>query len=546
MGVPCYFSKMIQKYPNIIKKNDIICHNLYMDCNSIIYDCIHKTNNKKELCKTICFTIEKYIIDVNVKNNVFITFDGVAPIAKLEQQRNRRFKSYYEKQLYTLYWKDKKSDDNDTSYRMIQNEWNHCMITPGTKFMKELNDEIKQYFNKSLKEKYQLHSLQINDSSQYGEGEHKIFEKIRKNSKYHQETNTFIYGIDSDLIMLSLSHSFLSKYHLYLYRETPHFIQSLNSELEPNELYVIDIPKMSESIISEIQNERMQLSNVNKGKIKEKNILHDYILLCFFIGNDFVSKTPCINIRSKGLDFIMNGYIKVISSKNKNLIKDGKIQWNQLFYLFRFLSQKEEERILRDYEYRNQPYQLKEHEQTIYGKFQAMPVLKRDTEIYIAPDEIGWRKRYYKSLFGINDDNEDEKIREICIHYLESLEWTFEYYTNGCPNWEWCYPYAYAPLLCDIVNVLKEMTNEDRLIKVLYGDKPKMKPLDLLCYVTPREYHKDILPKGVYNKLRVNKRYEEWYRNDWGIEWAFCRYFWESHVMMNPIDIKELQDIIHG
>lgn len=43
MGIPYYFSYIIQNHSKIIKKiKDVIrVENLYLDCNSIIYDSIH-------------------------------------------------------------------------------------------------------------------------------------------------------------------------------------------------------------------------------------------------------------------------------------------------------------------------------------------------------------------------------------------------------------------------------------------------------------------------------------------------------------------------
>ena len=101
MGIPSYFSFLIKNHANIVKKLinfDKKIHNLYLDSNSIIYDCLRKiskdliiikmiTEFEKELIKEVCLKIEDYILTINKPNNVFIAFDGVAPIAKLEQQR---------------------------------------------------------------------------------------------------------------------------------------------------------------------------------------------------------------------------------------------------------------------------------------------------------------------------------------------------------------------------------------------------------------------------------------------------------------------------
>ena len=105
MGIPSYFSYIIKNHPDIIKKliklGDI--DNLYLDSNSIIYDCLRQiaheyTGDDKEFEDRLVRSVEKklreYIKIVKPKGHILIAFDGVAPVAKLEQQRTRRYKSY--------------------------------------------------------------------------------------------------------------------------------------------------------------------------------------------------------------------------------------------------------------------------------------------------------------------------------------------------------------------------------------------------------------------------------------------------------------------
>ena len=47
MGIPSYFSYIVKNHPEIIKKllkGDMTINNLYMDCNSIIYDSVRNIN----------------------------------------------------------------------------------------------------------------------------------------------------------------------------------------------------------------------------------------------------------------------------------------------------------------------------------------------------------------------------------------------------------------------------------------------------------------------------------------------------------------------
>ena len=114
MGIPSYFSFLIKNHSYIVKKLlhfDKNIHNLYLDSNSIIYDCLRKLSSdfesyknnvefENQLIKEVALKIEEYILTINPSNNVFIAFDGVAPIAKLEQQRTRRHKSMLESKIF--------------------------------------------------------------------------------------------------------------------------------------------------------------------------------------------------------------------------------------------------------------------------------------------------------------------------------------------------------------------------------------------------------------------------------------------------------------
>ena len=85
--------------------------NLYLDSNSIIYDALAKLAkmdnayddiNKFEdiLIMNVCDKIKEYIEITQPSNRVIIAFDGVAPVAKLKQQRDRRYKSIMEKESF--------------------------------------------------------------------------------------------------------------------------------------------------------------------------------------------------------------------------------------------------------------------------------------------------------------------------------------------------------------------------------------------------------------------------------------------------------------
>ena len=245
--------------------------------------------------------MDEYIYKTKPDNTLLIAFDGVAPVAKLEQQRNRRYKSVLEKNIRKeLGFLDEK-------------KWRSTAITPGTHFMNNLGEYVTKYY-KNKEEKYGVKKIIVSTSNEVGEGEHKIFHYIREHPVFHKKTTTLVYGLDADLIMLSLNHLPITR-NLYLYRETPEFVKSINVNLQPNETYVLDIPKLSNAIISTMNNYRPA------NTLQEKNRLYDYIFLCFFLGNDFMPHFPSINIRTNGIQIMFEAYQKVIGDTNENLNK---------------------------------------------------------------------------------------------------------------------------------------------------------------------------------------------------------------------------------
>ena len=525
MGIPSYFSHIVKKHRNILKKisNEIQIHNLYLDCNSIIYDSVHelyknKINNgctfEKTLINMVCEKVNYYIELLNPSQCIFIAFDGVAPVAKLNQQRKRRYMSWYNEKFIEELKEEKNKSTN----------WNTSSITPGTEFMKQLTSDIKIYFKLKLSHK----KIIISASDQVGEGEHKIFDFIRQNINYHSNTSTVIYGLDADLIMLSLNHLHICN-KIYLFRETPQFIQNIDKTLDPNELYIMDIPYFAETIIEELSDdtERKDLTN---------NKIFDYIFICFFLGNDFMPHFPALNIRTTGIDTLIHAYKHVFNGLKNGIIENTpqgqNIIWKNLRKFIDYLSSNELDCIKNEYIQRDkQVKKITYNDKLLEDKLLLIPLKDRSIEKFINPFEIGWRERYYNSLFNIRINNERQK--EICINYLEGLEWTMKYYSKGCIDWRWSYKYDYPPLLCDLIQYVPYFDTNLLEVKSLNP----VNSIVQLSYVLPKSSHY-LLPENITSLLK-----SEWYNEDCSFKWSFCKYFWESHVSLPEISISELETL---
>ena len=102
MGIPSYFSSIIKEYPHIIKKllkSTIDVDNFFLDSTSIVYDCARSidftldatASPQTQVINAVLKKIEEYISIVNPSNLIMISLDGTPPVAKLEQQRQRRY-----------------------------------------------------------------------------------------------------------------------------------------------------------------------------------------------------------------------------------------------------------------------------------------------------------------------------------------------------------------------------------------------------------------------------------------------------------------------
>jgi hypothetical protein len=183
-----------------------------LDCNSIIYDAVHNIDFTKlvasdvdTIIRTVCNKIDEYIFQLKPDNIVYIAFDGVAPVAKLEQQRSRRYKSLYQNNISKSIFKDTKPDP-----------WNTTAITPGTVFMSKLNETIRKNYNDT--KKYNINSFILSPSDKYGEGEHKLMSYMRVHGS---EGNNVIYGLDGDLFVLGILNQalFVPKAKIFFLRE---------------------------------------------------------------------------------------------------------------------------------------------------------------------------------------------------------------------------------------------------------------------------------------------------------------------------------------
>ena len=564
MGIPSYFAHVLKKYPGVIKRlSELPCiNNLYMDCNGMIYDVVRQMQYKPEnqaayeaeMLQRICESIDACIANIKPTDRVFIAFDGVAPVAKLNQQRERRYKSWYLGEMET-----QRRRELATKVEAPKPAWNTSAITPGTKFMNALHKKLTEYYDVTKNHNNQNNpKIILSSSNEPGEGEHKLFEYIREHAAEHADKTTVIYGLDADLIMLCMSHLHISR-GIYLYRETPEFVKSINVALDEKERYYMDIPEFADAVVKNIRpGERIPSPNHTIQPLGVWGALVvpqlDYIFMCFMLGNDFMPHFPALNIRTTGIATLMEAY-RTVFKPDESIIQlhsatsasPWSIHWPNYKKFVAHLAAQELTLIRKEHGTRDrQARHMRDtdKEDDVMHDVLMLPMTQREVERHINPFEPGWERRYYTSLCDIHNAD-DKAIASLSRNYLEGMEWTFRYYTSGCVDWKWTYANHYPPLLADLVKHIPETYNPANAFSFLRA-KPKDPIRDVvqLCYVLPRASHA-LLPPAVERALMRSKLRSK-YTDDGSpnFKWAYCKYFWECHTDLPELDLEELAQIV--
>ncbi|KAK9454235.1 XRN 5'-3' exonuclease N-terminus-domain-containing protein [Dipodascopsis uninucleata] len=342
MGIPKFFRWISERYPLISQliEGDKIPEfdNLYLDMNGVVHMCTHKDTNdtsfrlsEEEMFMAIFNYIELLFEKVKPKQLFFMAIDGVAPRAKMNQQRSRRFKTALDAE------NARKKAIKEGVELPKEPPFDTNAITPGTEFMSRLSKQLHYFVSKKVSEDSRWQNIDIILSGHEvpGEGEHKIMEYIRASKSqvgYNPNTRHCLYGLDADLIMLGLlSHD----PHFCLLREEVTFGPSRN---KPKEIFHQNFFLLHLSLVREYL--EMEFKDMKKDisfKYDFERILDDFILLCIFVGNDFLPNIPQLHINEGALSFMFEAYKKALPNCRDYITFSGTINLEHLRFLLKEL-----------------------------------------------------------------------------------------------------------------------------------------------------------------------------------------------------------------
>jgi 5'-3' exoribonuclease 1 len=377
-GIPKMFRWLTDQYPDIINRQleeglapDLDVDSFYLDMNGIIHPCTHGNNDgeivlldETAMFKKIFLYVDRLYKMVQPGKLLYLAVDGVAPRAKMNQQRSRRFRSAKEAEQMASEVIARKNAPGSTAPKKSDAEWlerrfdSNC-ITPGTDFMLKLSIALQKWVEFKMKTdpfwQNGAHVI-VSGPDVPGEGEHKVMDFIRDTrEEYYKQQETagddtsttngqseepilwepnwthVLYGLDADLIMLGLvSH----EPNFMLLREKMSVVlggRGRNKyrkkkdmmEYTKNDFEVLELSSLRQLLA--IQFRRFADDGSLKAEFSLDRIVDDFVFMCMLVGNDFLSHMPHMEIDGGAISLMMSTYIELLPEWGNYLTKRERI-----------------------------------------------------------------------------------------------------------------------------------------------------------------------------------------------------------------------------
>ena len=519
MGIPMYFHKITNHFKNVVgpHKPSKRCDRLFLDFNGIVHNCARDVKQsvapnapvevfEDALLDAVISYTEKVCAYANPKSLVCICVDGVAPLAKIMQQRKRRYLSGW--------MKGRLKEDGYA--------WDTNAISPGTPFMHKLSAKLHAFARQHASSKPRSYKIHVSDSSERGEGEHKIYEYIRTHEAPKGIVDV-IYGLDADLIMLSL---LCTRTRKFLMREPQNFSSVPNPSNAP--FLWFDVDACREKVLE-----------FYEFKIN----IESYVFLCTMIGNDFLPNLTYLTIHNSGIDHIMDAYKQALKLESGPIVfcdEDGLYKVNHIT-----LS------ILLDALKLMEDVECKQLHATYYKKTMILNTNKLKIENYGVLnknlrtknmfDSCNWRMYYYAHLFDMNQ-YKDTLITDCCRQYVQGLEWVVSYYMNkNTPQSNWYYMFNYSQTILDLYNYV-EVNKKELGNSVLETEIHGMAQIDeniQLMLIMPLSSI-EVLPQKLQDIMTSDLNVRHYYPIEFKIETYLKTKLHECYPILPHICVNDL------
>ncbi|KAH8280639.1 hypothetical protein KR054_003132, partial [Drosophila jambulina] len=554
MGVPKFFRYISERYPclsELAREHSIPeFDNLYLDMNGIVHNCSHPDDNnihfhleEAQIFQEIFNYVDKLFYLIKPQRLFFLAVDGVAPRAKMNQQRSRRFRSAREAEQL----EEKAAQRGE---RREHERFDSNCITPGTEFMERLQAGLRAFLKTKISTDplWQRCSVILSGQETPGEGEHKIMDYIRymkAQPGFDPNTRHCLYGLDADLIILGLC---THELHFVVLREEVKFGKNVKrASVEETRFFLLHLGLLREYLELEFD----ALSTPEQ-KLDVAQLIDDWVLMGFMVGNDFIPHLPCLHISSNALPLLYRTYIRIYPELGGNINEHGKLNLRRLQIFLTALTEVELDQFKEhadDLKYMNAKTEAFDVDADAIRANENLDsdlaaLIDDSCRLYDYDSEEDWsdeatalmhefqnyKRNYYRNKF--KSETQGQLIKELGHHYVNALQWVLDYYYRGVQSWDWYYPFHYAPFISDLKNIEQVQINFQLGTPFL--------PFQQLLAVLPAASCK-LLPAAYHNlMLQPNSPLAEFYPMDFDTDLNGKKHDWEAVVLIPFIDERRL------
>ena len=213
-------------------------------------------------------------------------------------------------------------------------------------FMVRLHEQLKYFVTMKISTDslWQKVKVILSGHETPGEGEHKIMDFIRyEKSKpdYDPNIRHCLYGLDADLVMLGLC---THDPHFSLLREEVRFGGKKSASKrtvtpENTTFHLLHLSLLREYIDHEFSD--IKTSGNLSFEYNLENIIDDWILLGFLVGNDFLPHLPNLHINKGAFSELYSTYKTVLPNMGGYMNINGKLNLHRFEIFLQALSEKE-------------------------------------------------------------------------------------------------------------------------------------------------------------------------------------------------------------
>lgn len=339
--------------------------------NGIVHPCTHPEGrdppaNEDEMMVEVFRYTDNVLQMARPRKVLMIAVDGVAPRAKMNQQRSRRFRAAQDAKIEAE-TKEAAVAEAEARGEIIdeaikgKRRWDSNVITPGTPFMSVLAKSIRYWTAYKLTNDPGWKDLKviISDATVPGEGEHKIMEFIRSqrtDPTYNPNTSHCIYGLDADLIFLGLA---THEPHFKILREDVFANGNKGSGGRTNFGLTAEDQKRKELEQSVQKKEAKPFIWLHIDILRQylevelfvpdltfpfnfERAIDDWVFMCFFVGNDFLPHLPSLDVRDHGVDRLTRMWKGCLKQMKGYMTCDGNVDLSRVEVVLKRLGSDED------------------------------------------------------------------------------------------------------------------------------------------------------------------------------------------------------------